>query len=184
VHVEHLVSDVVVLVVDDHVAVAVVLAGRQRIAFEERAGGDRHGDQIALVGPIVDDDLEFGLRAGDDVDGYADVGAVVDRSEIGMKGAVRADGVDQRRRVRRHRRGADLLIPGIIGGEELIAHEAGHIAALEFLHARPMSRDGAPTCAAQLSEQSGPGRAERAREEHACSPSATATKPRKGPGEL
>ena len=134
-HVEQFVRDVVRLVVDDQVPVAVVLVRRQRVALDRRAARNGHRQQIAFVGIGVDDDRHLGLRSRYHDIGNANIATFEHGAEVGMQRLRHADGLDQRGRIGRQRRGSDPLIPGIVGGKQDVSLQRHQCPLFECLEA-------------------------------------------------
>ena len=146
-HAVQLVGDVVVLVPDDQVRIAalvgvVAAAVRVRsvlvIPFDDGVGRNRHRDDVAFAGIVVDDDVDLGgAVAVDDVvrdaveRAVAVAGTVL--APIGMDADRAADVGDDGRRVGRHGRVGDVLVPGIVRGKELLAQQSGHDAIFQLL---------------------------------------------------
>src|SRR5262249_29568974 len=123
-----LVGDVVVLVPDEHVRVVPAAGGVHRAAevrpvlevpLDDGVGRDRGVDDVALPGVDVDGDVDLrGRVAVDDVErdaveGHGPVGGAVG-VPVGVEVDAGADVRDDRRRVTRHRRGADVLVPRVV----------------------------------------------------------------------
>src|SRR4029077_9821582 len=126
-----LVADVVVDVVDEQVRVAAVIDAGLRavlvVAFDHDVGRQRHGLHVALAGIGVDDDVDLGGGVTvDDVVGDAVqvVAVLVVLAEIGVEPAVAVGGgdvVNDGRGVGGDRGVGDLLVPRVVGREELLA---------------------------------------------------------------
>ena len=157
-HAVQFVGGVGVLVPDDQVGVAALAwvvsapVGVRPVlvvAFDDGVGGNRNRDDVALTGVVVDDDVHLRRAvAVNDVDRYPvqrviTVGGTI-RAPVGMERGRRADMGDDRRGVRRNRSVADVLVPGIVRGKELLAEQRGNDAIFQFLQKQGRAPDLSP----------------------------------------
>ena len=96
------------------------------IAFDHGIGWDRHRRDVALSRIVVDDDVHFGSGVPindverDAIQGATAVGGII-RAPVGVQCDRSADVRDDGRRVGSHWRVADILIPGVVQRENLLA---------------------------------------------------------------
>src|SRR5262249_31611283 len=141
-----LVGDVVVHVVDQQVRVSAVVHARLGavlvVALEDRGGRYRCRRHVALAGIGVDDHAHLGraVAMNDVVRDAVEVRAgVIVLAEVRVEPTVTVSGddvVDDRGGAGGHRGVGDFLIPGVVGGKNLVAQERGHRTVFQLLQTK------------------------------------------------